>query len=135
MEIAATYVDLNSFVELHTFIERDLQRGAVWFQSRKILPLGWLSVDFHTTNIEMVGVQNDMVGLAMGGRTELMDNISSELFLIKEDVKIRCDMSGHPIIVIAQGIWIPGGVDNGRHVASLAVRKPYSPPGLNVRDE
>jgi hypothetical protein len=44
-------------------------------------------------------------------------------------------MSRQPIIVIAQGIWIPGGVDNGRHDASLAVRKPYSQPGLNVRDE
>jgi hypothetical protein len=116
-------------------IELDLQRGAVWFQSRKKLPLGWLSVDFHTTNIKMVGVQDDMIGLAMGGRTELMDHISSKLSLIKKDVEICGNMSRHPIIVIAQGIWIPGGVDNGCHVASLAERKPYNPPGLNVRDE
>lgn len=124
MEITATYVDLNSFVELHTLIELDLERGAVWFQSGKILPLGWLSVDFHTTNIKMVGVQDDLIGLAMSGRTELMDHISSKLSLIKKDVEICSNMSRHPIIVIAQGVWIPGGVDNSRHVASLAVRKP-----------
>lgn len=112
-----------------------MRGGAVRFQSGKILPLGWLSVDFHTTNIEMVGVQDDMIRLAISGRTEPMDHISSKLSLIKKDVEICSNMSRHPIIVIAQGIWIPREVDNGRHVVSLAVRKLYSPPGLNVRDK
>lgn len=60
-----------------------------------------------------------------------MDDITHELFLIKKDVEVGSDVGAYPVVIVAQGIRIPGGVDASRHTTSVNLGQSKRPPDLS----
>lgn len=77
------YINLNDIVEFHALVEFDLQCSAIGLKRLKKLPLRRLAVDFDPTNVQMIGVENDILGLSIRYGLEAMNDISGQLLLIK----------------------------------------------------
>lgn len=81
-----------------------------------------LAVDFDPANVQMAGVQNDFLGLSIRHGLEAMNNVSSQLLLVKKNIEIGRDVGGHPVVIIAKGIGVPRGIDDSRrHASSLTL--------------
>ena len=71
----------------------------------------------------MVCIEDDILGLSICDGFEPMDHISFQLLLIKKNTKVGRYMRRDPVVIIAESIWIPRGVDySRRHGPSLASR-------------
>ena len=118
-----TYINLDGLVKLHALVELDLQCTAVRVQGRQQVPVRCLAVNLDIVDLQMVCIENDILGLSSCDGFKPMDHISCELFLIKKNIKVGRYMCSDPVIVIAESIWVPRGVDySRRHRPSLTSR-------------
>jgi hypothetical protein len=108
-------------VELDALVELDPQGRAKRFQRGEELPLRGLAVDFDAVDGQMAGVEEDVAGLAICDGLQAVDDISGQLLLVEQDLEIGRDVGGQPVVVVGQGVWIAGRVDDGRHAAGWGV--------------
>lgn len=118
---------MNDLVHFHAPVKFDLERRAVGLHGGQKLPDGRLAVHLDVGDVDMARIQDNVRGFRVGDGLELMDDISHQLLLIEENVKVGRDVGGQPIVVIAQGVGIPGRVDGGRHGPGLERRELHGP--------
>lgn len=118
-QLQRTYIDFNRLMEFDTLVETDLQGRSIRLQRSEQFPFGRLAVDLDAVDIQMAGVQQDIAGIAVGDRLELVNDIAGEFLLVKENVEVGGDMGGQPVVVVGQRVGIARGVDDGRHATDL----------------
>lgn len=76
----------------------------------------------------MVCIENDILRLSIRDGFEPMDHISFQLLLIKKNIKVGRYMRRDPVIIVAESVWVPRGVDySRRHGPSLTSRMKSAP--------
>lgn len=135
LNLYTTYININDFMKFHRIVEFDLQRGAVRTHGRKKLPMHWRSSHLDAADLYMIGIEDNLLRLSVGGGSEFVNDISDEFLLLEQNLKVDSAMGTHPVIVIGQGVGVPGRVDECRHTTPVELQgSPVAASEIELED-
>ena len=104
----------NGLAKFDSLVEVNLEGTPIGLEPRQQLPLWGSSVYFNLLNMEIAGIENEMLRLCLSDRFQRQNYIASQTLMLKVNGEVGCGVSGHKVVVIGEGVGISGTLERGR---------------------